>query len=242
MLIIPAIDLRGGCCVRLTQGRRETAKVYDGDPVDIAKGYEAAGAKMLHIVDLDGAFSEPNSRNRETLGKIVQSIQIPVQFGGGLRSVGQVKHVIDFGVARVVLGTLAVESNETLKTLLDLFGGEKIAVGIDAKGETVVTRGWEKEAALSAAGFAVQLASVGVKRIIYTDVSRDGMLNGVNVEATCEIARASGLKVTASGGISSLEDIRRVSRADCGIDSAILGKALYEGYFTIQEALVAGGQ
>ena len=242
MLIIPAIDLRGGCCVRLTQGRRETAKVYDGDPVDIAKGYEAAGAKMLHIVDLDGAFSEPNSRNRETLGKIVQSIQIPVQFGGGLRSVEQVKQVIDFGVARVVLGTLAVESNETLKTLLDLFGGEKIAVGIDAKGEIVVTRGWEKEAALSAAGFAVQLASVGVKRIIYTDVSRDGMLNGVNVEATCEIARASGLKVTASGGISSLEDIRRVSRADCGIDSAILGKALYEGYFTIQEALVAGAQ
>jgi phosphoribosylformimino-5-aminoimidazole carboxamide ribotide isomerase len=240
MLIIPAIDLRGGCCVRLTQGRRETAKVYDGDPVDIAKGYEAAGAKMLHIVDLDGAFSEPNSRNRETLGNIVQSIQIPVQFGGGLRSVEQVKQVIDFGVARVVLGTLAVESNETLKTLLDLFGGEKIAVGIDAKGETVVTRGWEKEAALSAGAFAIQLASVGVERIIYTDVSRDGMLNGVNVEATCEIARASGLKVTASGGISSLEDIRRVSRADCGIDSAILGKALYEGYFTIQEALVAG--
>ena len=242
MLIIPAIDLRGGCCVRLTQGRRETTKVYDGDPVDIARSYEAAGAKMLHIVDLDGAFSEPNSRNRETLGKIVQSIQIPVQFGGGLRSVEHVKQVIDFGVARVVLGTLAVESNETLKTLLNMFGGEKIAVGIDAKGETVVTRGWEKEAALSAARFAVHLASVGVERIIYTDVSRDGMLNGVNVEATCEIARTSGLKVTASGGISSLEDIRRVSHADCGIDSAILGKALYEGYFTIQEALVAGTQ
>jgi len=135
MLIIPAIDLRSGCCVRLTQGRRETAKVYDGDPVDIAKGYEAAGAKMLHIVDLDGAFSEPNSQNRKTLSQIVRSIQIPVQFGGGLRSVEQVKEVVDVGVARVVLGTLAVESNETLKKLLDMFGGEMIAVGIDAKGE-----------------------------------------------------------------------------------------------------------
>jgi phosphoribosylformimino-5-aminoimidazole carboxamide ribotide isomerase len=242
MLIIPAIDLRGGCCVRLTQGRRDSAKVYDGDPVDIARDYEAAGAQLLHVVDLDGAFSEPNSRNRETLRKIVRSIQIPVQFGGGLRVVEQVKEVIDFGVARVVLGTLAVESTETLTKLLGMFGGEKIAVGIDAKRGTVVTRGWEKEAALSAAGFALQLASVGVERIIYTDVSRDGMLGGVNVEATCEIARASGLKVTASGGVSSLEDIRRISRADCGVDSAILGKALYEGYFTIQEALVAGNQ
>ena len=242
MLIIPAIDLRGGCCVRLTQGRRDSVKVYDGDPVDIARDYEAGGAQLLHVVDLDGAFSEPNSRNRETLRKIVRSIQIPVQFGGGLRAVEQVNEVIDFGVARVVLGTLAVESTETLKKLLGMFGGGKIAVGVDAKRGTVVTRGWEKEAALSATGFALQLASVGVERIIYTDVSRDGMLNGVNVEATCEIARASGLKVTASGGVSSLEDIRRISRADCGIDSAILGKALYDGYFTIQEALAAGGQ
>jgi len=242
MLIMPAIDLRGGRCVRLTQGRRDTTKVYDGDPVDIASGYEAAGAQMIHIVDLDGAFSEPNSLNRDTLRKIVRSLKIPVQFGGGLRSVEQVKEVLDFGVARIVLGTLAVESTATLERLLGIFGGEKIAVGIDAKGGTVVTRGWEKEAALPAAGFALQLASVGVERIVYTDVSRDGMLKGVNVEATCEIARASGLKVTASGGISSLEDIRRVSRADCGIDSVILGKALYEGYFTIQEALVAGVQ
>lgn len=242
MLIIPAIDLRGGCCVRLTQGRKDTAKVYDGDPVDIARGFEAAGAPMLHVVDLDGAFSEPNSRNRHTLRKIVRSIQIPVQFGGGLRAVEQVKEVIDFGVARIVLGTLAVESAGTLKRLLAVFGSEKIAVGIDAKSGTVVTRGWEKEEALSAAGFALQLASIGVERIIYTDVSRDGMLNGVNIEATCEIARASGLKVTASGGVSSLDDIRRISRADCGIDSVILGKALYEGHFTIQAALGAGSQ
>lgn len=242
MLIIPAIDLRSGCCVRLTQGRRDSAKVYDGDPVDIAKSYEAAGAQMVHIVDLDGAFSEPNSANRQTVHEIVRSIRIPTQFGGGLRDLDQVGELIDLGVARVVLGTLAVESPEKLTELLRRFGSERIAVGIDAKGGQVVTRGWEKDEALSAVSFVVHLASIGIGRVIYTDVARDGMLNGVNVEATCEIARASGLQITASGGVSSLEDIRHVSRAHCGIDSLIVGKALYEGYFTIQEALSAGNQ
>jgi len=242
MLIIPAIDLRGGRCVRLTQGRRESASVYDGDPVGIAKAYEAAGAPMLHVVDLDGAFADPNSRNRQTLEEIVRSINIPVQFGGGLRAVQDVDKVINSGVARVVLGTLAVESPETLQTLLRRFGGERIAVGIDAKGGRVMTRGWENDAAVSPVSFAIHLASAGVGRIVYTDVSRDGMLGGVNVEATCEIARASGLRVTASGGVASLEDIRHVSRANCGIDSLIVGKALYEGCFAIREALAAGNQ
>src|SRR5882724_383771 len=242
MLIIPAIDLRDGCCVRLTQGRRDSTKVYDGNPVNIARGYEAAGAEMLHVVDLDGAFSEPNSRNRQTLREIVRSIEIPVQFGGGLRKLEDVQKAIDLGVARVVLGTLAVESAEVLKTLLRLFGSERVAVGIDSRGGQVVTHGWESDTALSAVNFALHLASLGVERIIYTDVSRDGMLNGIDVEATCEIARACGLEVTASGGVSSLEDIRGVSRTTCGIDSMIIGKALYEGYFTIQEALSAAKQ
>ncbi len=239
MLIIPAIDLRDGCCVRLTQGRRDSAKVYDGNPVDIARAYEAAGAQMLHVVDLDGAFSEPNSRNRQTLQEIVRSIEIPVQFGGGLRQLEDARKAIDLGVARIVIGTLAVESPEVLKTLLRLFGSEKVAVGIDARNGQVVTRGWENDTALSAVDFALHLASFGVERVIYTEVSRDGMLNGIDVEATCEIARGCGLQVTASGGVSSLEDIRRVSRTTCGIDSIIIGKALYEGHFTIQEALAA---
>ena len=242
MLIIPAIDLRAGRCVRLTQGRKDATKVYDGDPVDIARDYERAGAAMLHIVDLDGAFAEPNSNNRRTLSEIVRSIEIPVQFGGGVRAVEQVEEIFDLGVARVVIGTLAVESPETLAELLRRFGNERIAVGIDARGGQVVTRGWEKEAAVSAVTFALHLASAGVERLIYTDVSRDGMLSGVNVEATCEIARASGLKVTASGGVSSLADIRRVSQANCGIDSIIVGKALYEGRFTVAEARVAGNE
>jgi phosphoribosylformimino-5-aminoimidazole carboxamide ribotide isomerase len=240
MLIIPAIDLRAGRCVRLTQGRKDATKVYDGDPVDIATGYEKAGAAMLHIVDLDGAFSEPNSINRRTLGEIVSSIEIPLQFGGGVRALDQVEQILELGVARVVIGTLAIESPETLTELLRRFGKERIAVGIDARNDQVLTRGWEKEAARSAVSFALWLAAAGVERVIYTDVSRDGMLSGVNVEATCEIARASGLKVTASGGVSSLADIRIVSQSNCGIDSLIVGKALYEGRFTVQEACAVG--
>ncbi|HZE71153.1 MAG TPA: HisA/HisF-related TIM barrel protein, partial [Pyrinomonadaceae bacterium] len=157
MLIIPAIDLRDGCCVRLTQGRRDSTKVYDGNPVNIARGYEAAGAEMLHVVDLDGAFSEPNSRNRQTLREIVRSIEIPVQFGGGLRKLEDVGKAIDVGVARVVLGTLAVESPEVLKTLLRLFGSERVAVGIDSRNGQVVTHGWESNTALSAVNFALHL-------------------------------------------------------------------------------------
>jgi phosphoribosylformimino-5-aminoimidazole carboxamide ribotide isomerase len=242
MLIIPAIDLRAGRCVRLTQGRRDATKIYDGDPVDIARDYEKAGAGMLHIVDLDGAFSEPNSINRRTLGEIVRTVSIPVQFGGGVRAIDQVEKILDLGVARVVIGTLAVESPKTLPELLRRFGNERIAVGIDARDGQVVTRGWEKEATVSAVSFAVHLASLGVERVIYTDVSRDGMLSGVNVEATCEIARASGLKVTASGGVASVADIKLVSQANCDIDSLIVGKALYEGRFTVQEACVAGNE
>jgi len=237
MLIIPAIDLRAGRCVRLTQGRKDTAKVYEDDPVEIARTFEAAGAQMLHVVDLDGAFSESNSRNRQVLRKIVQAIRIPVQFGGGLRLVEDVSEVIDLGVARVVIGTLAVESPDTIKTLLRRFGAEQIAVGIDAKEGRVMTSGWEKEELVSALDFALQIASLGVARIIYTDVARDGMLTGPNVEVTCAIARASGLKVTASGGVASLEDIERLATVDCGIDSVIVGKALYENRFTIQEAV-----
>src|SRR5437773_11565460 len=144
MLLIPAIDLRDGCCVRLTQGRRDSAKVYDGNPVDIARGYEAAGARMLHVVDLDGAFSEPNSRNRQRLQEIIRSIEIPIQFGGGLRELEDARKALDLGVARIVIGTLAVESPERLKTLLRLFGSEKVAVGIDSRNRQVVTHGWEK--------------------------------------------------------------------------------------------------
>jgi phosphoribosylformimino-5-aminoimidazole carboxamide ribotide isomerase len=239
MLIVPAIDLRDGQCVRLTQGRKDAATIYDSDPVAVAKRFERAGARMLHVVDLDAAFSEPNSRNRQALTRIIQAISVPVQFGGGLRSIEDVKAVIELGVSRVVIGTLAVESPNTLRELVRLFGPDSIAVGIDALDGQVVTRGWEKEEKLSALELAARVASLGVERVIYTDVTRDGMLTGVNVDQTCKLARDSGLKVTASGGISSLEDLEQLrSASDCGIDSVIVGKALYEGRFTLQEALL----
>ncbi|GAC1446324.1 MAG: 1-(5-phosphoribosyl)-5-[(5-phosphoribosylamino) methylideneamino]imidazole-4-carboxamide isomerase [Pyrinomonadaceae bacterium] len=237
MLIIPAIDLREGRCVRLTQGRKNETKVYNGDPVEIAKRFEAAGGRMIHVVDLDGAFADKNALNRKVARRIIRALEIPVPFGGGLRSVTDVQQLIEYGAAQVVIGTLAAESPETLEKFVQLFGF-RICVGIDARGGQVLTRGWEREAKLSAIGLAQRVADAGVDRIVYTDVARDGMLGGVNIEQTCAVAKASGLRVTASGGVSSLEDIARLREAQaCGIDSVIVGKALYEGRFTLQDAL-----
>lgn len=238
MLIIPAIDLRNGLCVRLKQGHKHDAKIYHDDAVEIAKGYQSDGAQMLHVVDLDGAFADPNSLNRQVLGKIVSGIDIPVQFGGGLRTLTDIEQVIGLGVRRVVVGTLAIESPETLHQALRSFGGAGIVVGIDARDGQVMTRGWEKTEKVSAIDLAQRVALAGIERIVYTDVARDGMLSGVNIEQTCAIARASGLKVTASGGIASLNDIQRIKGvSECGIDSVIIGTALYEGRFTLTEAL-----
>jgi phosphoribosylformimino-5-aminoimidazole carboxamide ribotide isomerase len=240
MLIIPAIDLQQGKCVRLSQGRKEAATVYDGDPIKVAKDFELAGARMLHIVDLDAAFSDRASPNRRLLREIIGAIEIPVQFGGGLRNSDDVKEVIELGVTRIVIGTLAVESPKTLKELVRLFGSDHIAVGIDAKDGEVMVRGWEQEGKIRAVELAHVVAKAGVERIIYTDVARDGMLTGLNIEQTLLLARESGLKVTASGGVSSLDDIKRLNELSAfGVDSVIVGKALYEGRFTLREAFQA---
>ncbi len=236
MLIIPAIDLRDGRCVRLTQGRRDEVKFYDGDPVEIARGFEDAGARMLHVVDLDGAFADANATNRKMVGEIIHAVEIPVQFGGGLRSVSDIQQLIEYGAARVIISTLAAESPEQLEQLVQLFG-PGIVVGIDARDGFVLTHGWERDGKLSAIELARRVAAVGVERIVYTDVSRDGMLSGVNLEQTCAIARESGVRVTASGGVSSLADISRLKGIEQdGVDSVIVGKALYEGRFTLKEA------
>jgi phosphoribosylformimino-5-aminoimidazole carboxamide ribotide isomerase len=196
------------------------------------------GAQLLHVIDLDAAFSESNSFNRDVLLGIIRAVDIPVQLGGGLRSIRDVEQVLELGVDRVVIGTVAVESPETLTEMLRLFGAERVVVGIDAKQEQAVTHGWETSQRMDALTLSRRVASVGVERVIYTDVGRDGMLTGVNIEQTCRIAEASGLKVTASGGVSSLEDIKRLATvSSCGIDSVIVGKALYEGRFTLAEAM-----
>jgi phosphoribosylformimino-5-aminoimidazole carboxamide ribotide isomerase len=242
MLLIPAIDLKNGQCVRLRQGLRESAKVYDGDPVETARRFEDEGALLLHVVDLDGAFGESRSPNRLVAEQIITAVKIPVQFGGGMRSIEDVHWMLEAGAHRVVLGTLAVESHETLSELVKLFG-PCVAVGIDAKLGQVVTHGWEKRTGVTAVELAREVAREGVGRVVYTDVGRDGMLEGVNVEQTRLVARASGLKVTASGGVSSLSDIERVAEAGAdGVDSVIIGRALYEKRFTLQEALRVAGE
>jgi phosphoribosylformimino-5-aminoimidazole carboxamide ribotide isomerase len=240
LLIIPAIDLRNGRCVRLSQGRKDEVKVYEGDAVRTALNYQSDGAQMLHVVDLDGAFSDSNSRNREVLGEILKETNLPIQFGGGMRRLDDVEQMIGQGVSRVVIGTLAVESPQVLARLVEMFGS-RVCVGIDARNGQVMTRGWEKPESISAIELAQRAAASGVERIVYTDVARDGMLTGVNLEQTCTIARESGLKVTASGGVSTLADISRLRNVcDSGIDSVIVGKALYERRFSLKEAIVEG--
>lgn len=240
MLIIPAIDLQQGKCVRLSQGRKAAATVYDSDPVEIALSFERAGAQMLHIVDLDAAFSDLESPNRRVLREIVEAIKTPVQFGGGLRSVADVERVIELGVNRVIVGTLAVESPESLRELVGIFGGARVIVGIDAKDGEVMIRGWEQKGKIKAVELVRTVVEAGVERIIYTDVTRDGMLTGPNIEETLLVARESRLKITASGGVSSIEDLKRLKQLSAfGVDSVIVGKAFYEGRFTLEDASLA---
>jgi phosphoribosylformimino-5-aminoimidazole carboxamide ribotide isomerase len=240
MLVIPAIDLRGGQCARLLQGRKDAATIYASDPVEVALRFSHEGARILHVVDLDGAFSEPNSQNRQALNAIIKAIDIPVQFGGGLRTVEDVARVIDEGVTRVVIGTIAAESPDTLASMLNRFGTKCIVVGVDANDGRVATRGWKTQAEIDALALARQVAAAGVERIIYTDIQRDGMLSGPNVKQTNLIARESGLKVTASGGVSSIDDLLKLkANATSSVDSVVVGKALYEERFTLTEALRA---
>ena len=237
MQVIPAIDLKNGRCVRLTQGRKSDVTVYDENPVAVAQSFAAAGAQMIHVVDLDGAFQGGESRNREVLAKIVEATDVPIEFGGGIRSREEVQHLCDLGVARVVLGTVAAESPAHLRGVVNRFSSQ-ICVGIDARDGHVMTRGWETATRVAAIDFARVVAGCGVERIVYTDIARDGMLTGPNIEQTLSVVRAANVHVTASGGVSNLDDIKRLR--DVGeplLDSVIVGKALYEGKFKLEEAL-----
>jgi phosphoribosylformimino-5-aminoimidazole carboxamide ribotide isomerase len=237
MVVIPAIDLKKGQCVRLLQGRKSDVTVYNDDPVQVAREFAAAGAEMIHVVDLDGAFNEVESPNRAVVRRIVDAVDVAIEFGGGVRSLDDVQRLSDAGVARVVLGTVAAESPSTLRDFVNIFGSQ-ICVGIDARDGRVMTRGWEMATPLMATEFARSVAECGVERIIYTDIARDGALVGPNIEQTLAVAEAANMSVTASGGVSSLDDIKRLRDAgDPRVDSLIVGKALYEGKFTIEEAI-----
>jgi phosphoribosylformimino-5-aminoimidazole carboxamide ribotide isomerase len=239
MIIIPAIDLRGGRCVRLAQGSPSAETVYSENPIHIAKKFVEAGAEILHIVNLDGALNQNDSANLKALERLLPEVNVPIQFGGGVRSVDDVRRLDELGATRIVIGTTAIEDQVLLQHIIDEFGST-IVVGIDARDGMVATRGWQKVTDISAVDFAQKVAAMGVERIVYTDISRDGMLSGINLDATQEIAEVSGLKVTASGGVASLDDIYDLKDIEgSGVDSVIVGKALYEGKFTLEEALDA---
>ena len=241
MIVIPAIDLKNGKCVRLLQGRKSEMTVYNENPVEVAKEFAAVGAEMIHVVDLDGAFDGAESPNRAVVREIVNAVDVPIEFGGGIRTLTDVEELRAAGVARVVLGTVAAESPHLLKDFVSNFS-YTICVGIDARDGRVMTRGWEAATPLLAVDLARSVAECGVERIVYTDIARDGMLTGPNIEQTLAIARVANLNVTASGGVSSLDDIKRLRDAgDPRLDSVIVGKALYEGKFKLEEALSVAG-
>jgi phosphoribosylformimino-5-aminoimidazole carboxamide ribotide isomerase len=239
MIIIPAIDLRGGRCVRLTQGLASAETVYAENPIKVAKRWCDEGAEMLHVVNLDAALNKDDRDNLKALERILMEVNVPVQFGGGVRTLDDVRRLDDLGATRIVIGTTAIENPVLLQHIIDEFGST-IVVGIDARDGKVALRGWEKLSNVDAIDFAQKVAEMGVERIVYTDIARDGMLTGINIEATRAIAEASGLKVTASGGVATLDDIYGVKDLeDAGVDSVIVGKALYEGVFSLEEALDA---
>ncbi len=233
MEIIPAIDLKDGRCVRLYQGDFNQMTVYADDPVAVARTWEAQGATRLHLVDLDGARAG-RPQNVAAVLAITQAVRIPVQLGGGLRREEDVEAALALGVERVILGTAAIAETDLVARLLARFG-EQIVIGIDARNGMVATDGWTVTSTVTAPTLAMQMAALGARRIIYTDISRDGALSGPNVAALAELIRTSGLAIIASGGIASLDHLRQLARL--GVEGAIIGKALYIGAIQLPEAL-----
>ena len=238
MLILPAIDLRGGNCVRLVKGDFKQETIYSEHPEEIALRWEGEGAEFLHVVDLDGALAgEP--QNMDAIKRILQAVKIPVEVGGGIRSMESIDRLLSIGVSRVILGSVAVHKEELVREACSAYGN-RIVVGIDAKNGIVATDGWEKSASISAVELAKKLGAFGLETIIYTDISRDGTLSGVNVTETARLARASGIKVIASGGVKSISDIEELKKRECdGIIGVIVGKSIYEGTLSLTEAIAA---
>ena len=235
MLIIPAIDLKNGKCVRLLQGEEHQETIYSDDPVAMAKSFEEAGAKRLHLVDLDGAF-RGKSENLNRIEQVVRAIQIPVELGGGIRTQEDVRRVFDLGVQSVIVGTMAVKEPQRLKSILQIYTGESILLGIDAKQRKVAISGWKEKTEWDDVEFAKYWKERGIQRIIFTDISRDGMLSGPNLEALEDFAKRTGMKVTASGGVSKIQDVYDLQNLENhGVDQVIIGKAIYEGNIQLSE-------
>ncbi len=233
MNLYPAIDIKNGQCVRLKQGVFEDTTVYSNEPFEVAKEFEAAGARFLHIVDLDGALRGMGA-NDEALKKIIENISIPVEIGGGIRTMQDIEHRLSMGVARVILGTKAVESPAFVKEAVQKFGVDKIVIGIDAKDGMVAIKGWETISNVDAVSLALDMKALGVKTIIYTDIAKDGMLCGPNFLQTARMVEATGMDIVASGGVSCMKDLEQLEQIN--VEGAILGKAIYEKRVDLKEA------
>ncbi len=241
MILFPAIDLKQGQAVRLRRGEMASATVFNEDPVAQAEAFVAAGFRWLHVVDLDGAFAG-RSENRETVEAILAAVEVPMQLGGGIRDLAGIEGWLVAGLRRVILGTSAVKDPDLVRAACKAFPG-RVAVGLDARAGKVAVEGWAQASEVQALDLAQKFEDAGVAAIIYTDIDRDGMLAGLNVEATVALSRAVSIPVIASGGLAGIEDLRRLMAAgEPGIEGAICGRALYDGRLDAAEALALVGE
>ena len=235
MLLIPAIDLKDGRCVRLLQGEADAQTIYSNDPVEMAISFEDAGAKRLHLVDLDGAFRGKGA-NMASIRSILKNISIPVQLGGGLRNAENIEQMFELGVSSVIVSTMAVKNSEVLEEIILRYSGKRIFLGVDARNRKVSIEGWQEGTEIDDVELALRWKNHGIQRIVFTDIARDGMLSGPNLEALGDFARRTGLKIVASGGVSSMEDLELLKTLEKdGVDQVICGKAIYEGKLNLKE-------
>ncbi|CAB1243277.1 1-(5-phosphoribosyl)-5-[(5-phosphoribosylamino)methylideneamino]imidazole-4-carboxamide isomerase [Clostridium sp. MT-14] len=233
MLILPAIDLRNGKCVRLYQGKFERSEIVGEDPVKVALSFKKAGSEYIHMVDLDGAL-DGKIKNAETISKVVKASQVPVELGGGIRNLNTVEKLVQLGISRIILGTAALNDPGFVKEAVKKYG-KKIAVGIDAKDGKVAINGWMNISTVKYTDFAKQMEDIGVETIIFTDISKDGTLGGPNLEQLSRIQDAVSCKIIASGGIKNIEDLQSINKM--GIYGAITGKAIYAGNIDLKKAI-----
>jgi phosphoribosylformimino-5-aminoimidazole carboxamide ribotide isomerase len=237
MLVIPAIDLRGGKCVRMQQGDPEREKTYGTDPVERAKSFVQAGAKQLHVIDLDGAFG--SGENQDAIARICRSVDVPVQTGGGIRTLAHARARLDAGAAYLILGTLLVEDERTARNIVHELG-DRVFAGIDARGSVVAVRGWQEGTLIDRDALVARVAQWGVGRVVFTEIGRDGMGEGYDVDALRAVAGAADIRVTASGGARTLEDLQKLqAQAPANVDACVVGRALYEGTLDLRAAITA---
>jgi phosphoribosylformimino-5-aminoimidazole carboxamide ribotide isomerase len=237
MLVVPAIDLRGGKCVRMKQGDPTTEVEYDDDPVERARAFVAAGARRLHVIDLDGAFG--SGENLGAVARICDAVKVPVQMGGGLRAVKHAEDAFAAGASEIILGTLLVEDERLARNVINRFAGKVIA-GIDARGSQVAIHGWQERTPVDRDALVRRVAQWGVSRIIFTEIRRDGMGEGYDIEALNAVANLAEIRVTASGGARNIEDLRELKQSvPMTVDSCIVGSALYNGTIDLEAAIAA---